>query len=49
MAVKVFPLPQDVESMCSFCLKKATHFIVVSYSYGDFKPACPDHAREDIF
>src|SRR4051794_17273700 len=46
---QVFVLPEGVESMCAFCVSRATHFIVVSYSYGDLKPACSTHARAEMY
>lgn len=46
---KVVALPEEVDSMCAFCLTKATHMIVVSYSYGNLKPVCTQHAQKQMY
>lgn len=38
--MKIYPLPDDVETMCAYCPRKATHFGVVNYSYGKLYPLC---------
>ena len=39
----VHPLPKEANTMCSACLTKATHFIVISYSHGKLTPVCVKH------
>jgi len=46
---EVFELPPGVSTMCGFCLTKATHFIVVNYSYGKLIPACLEHAERKMY
>jgi hypothetical protein len=49
LMAEVFELSPEVSTMCGFCLTKATHFIVVNYSYGKLIPACPEHAARKMY